>query len=170
MTAEQFEECLKALSIQFNDYFNEMAPAIVGSVAVEYYKGRFDAQGWDGQGWPRAKRLTNPKNYHIITKGARKGQEVALPKAGNPLTLVGTGLLRHSIEVKESNSEHVVIWTNPSSFESTEPYGRVHNEGLRAGRGAGFIMPKRQFMGYTEELGDMIMERLEEELQKAIKN
>lgn len=31
-------------------------------------------------------------------------------------------------------------------------YGKVHNEGLRAGRGNGFTMPKRQFLGMSAEL------------------
>jgi phage gpG-like protein len=31
------------------------------------------------------------------------------------------------------------------------PYAAIHNEGLRAGRGKGFKMPKRQFMGERVE-------------------
>ena len=34
-------------------------------------------------------------------------------------------------------------------------YAQVHNEGLRAGRGIGFQMPKRQFMGQTKKLGEI---------------
>jgi len=32
-------------------------------------------------------------------------------------------------------------------FRSLAEYAKVHNEGLRAGRGKGFVMPKRQFIG-----------------------
>jgi phage gpG-like protein len=31
-------------------------------------------------------------------------------------------------------------------------YGKVHNDGLRAGRAAGFKMPKRQFAGQSRKL------------------
>ena len=66
----------------------------------------------------------------------------------------------------EAKNGSVTIWTNPSVFGSKEPYGRVHNEGLRAGRGAGFTMPRRQFMGEHPELNDLIIKKLEEKLNQ----
>ena len=62
----------------------------------------------------------------------------------------------------------VVVWTAPSAF-AKEPYGRVHNEGLRAGRGSGFIMPKRQFMGESEELNALIISEIERKLKQISK-
>lgn len=38
-------------------------------------------------------------------------------------------------------------------------YGRVHNEGLRAGRGKGFKMPKRQFIGHSKVLEKRIRDK-----------
>ena len=66
----------------------------------------------------------------------------------------------------EAKNGTVTIWTNPSAFGSKEPYGRVHNEGLRAGRGKGFTMPRRQFMGEHPELDDLIIRKLEEKLKQ----
>jgi phage gpG-like protein len=46
----------------------------------------------------------------------------------------------------------------PNSVDFVFPleYERVHNEGLKAGRGKGFIMPKRQFIGPSAELNKRI--------------
>jgi phage gpG-like protein len=43
-------------------------------------------------------------------------------------------------------------------------YAKVHNEGLRAGRGAGFTMPRRQFMGMHNKLNSAIIKALEKRL------
>ena len=77
-----------------------------------------------------------------------------------------TGDLGRSIEIREAANGTVTIWTNPSTFGSKEPYGRVHNEGLRAGRGSGFTMPRRQFMGEHPELNELIVKKLEEKLKQ----
>jgi phage gpG-like protein len=43
--------------------------------------------------------------------------------------------------------------TKRDSVEFVMPlYGKVHNEGLKAGRGAGFFMPRRQFLGESRIL------------------
>lgn len=38
-------------------------------------------------------------------------------------------------------------------------YGKVHNEGLHAGRGSGFTMPKRQFIGPSKNLDDKVKQK-----------
>ena len=45
-------------------------------------------------------------------------------------------------------------------------YAKVHNEGLRAGRGLGFQMPKRQFMGQTRKLGEIQMRVIDKTIDK----
>ena len=68
-----------------------------------------------------------------------------------------TGRLRRSIKTK--------VFTTKSYYEvrfsSDVPYADVHNEGLKAGRGRGFTMPKRQFMGYSRSL-DLRIKRMYE--------
>jgi phage gpG-like protein len=75
-----------------------------------------------------------------------------------------TGDLGRSIEWKITGKGVVTILTDPGAFGSREPYGRVHNEGLRAGRGTGFQMPKRQFIGDHPELRKAIVSALERKL------
>ena len=76
------------------------------------------------------------------------------------------GDLGRSIEIMKMTSGSVTIWSRP--IGSNKVYARVHNEGLRAGRGAGFIMPKRQFMGIHPELNDIIIKELERKLKQML--
>ena len=45
-------------------------------------------------------------------------------------------------------------------------YARVHNEGLQAGRGKGFTMPKRQFIGQGRILDDLIRRKFAKVINK----
>lgn len=155
MTPEQFSRRLTELKKEFKDLFNKHAPAIAGNTAVKYFKQNFEKEAWGRVKWQEVKRRRNPN-----TRGAKATRRIL---AGD------TGDLRRSIEIKSVENGKVVIWTDPSAFGSKEPYGRVHNEGLRAGRGRGFIMPKRQFMGQSEELNDLIIDAIEKRLSQLIK-
>lgn len=67
------------------------------------------------------------------------------PEYRNMPILQNTGRLKRSIKTfANSNRNGFKI-----RFSSNVKYARVHNEGLRAGRGSGFKMPKRMFMGYS---------------------
>lgn len=58
--------------------------------------------------------------------------------------LVKTGRLRRAATSGRSSG-------NQASFVMPL-YGKVHNEGLRSGRGSGFTMPRRQFAGRNQRL------------------
>lgn len=53
-------------------------------------------------------------------------------------------------------------------IQNKVPYAAVHNEGLRAGRGKGFQMPKRQFIGDSKELNEKVKNTIEQEIAKII--
>lgn len=67
----------------------------------------------------------------------------------------GTGNLRKLRKLNQG-SFSVIIKNN----ESTNRYARVHNEGLRSGRGKGFTMPKRQFIGYSHVMSRGIEKKI----------
>lgn len=56
------------------------------------------------------------------------------------------------------------------TFDFPMVYARVHNEGLRAGRGAGFQMPKRQFIGQSAKLEEAIKQKAIKYLDRKINN
>lgn len=47
-------------------------------------------------------------------------------------------------------------------------YASVHNFGLRSGRGKGFIMPKRKFMGESRVLNKKIIRLIEKRIKKIL--
>ncbi|MBR1990843.1 MAG: phage virion morphogenesis protein [Bacteroidales bacterium] len=154
MSPEQFQQELNRLQTEFKELFAKYAPTIAGKTAVSYFKKNFQNEAWGRVKWQEVKRRTDP---HV--KGAKATRKILTGETGD---------LARSIEIKSISNGQVVIWTSPSAF-SKEPYGRVHNEGLRAGRGKGFIMPKRQFMGESEELNALIISEIERKLKQITK-
>lgn len=152
MKQDNFLLELQRLQKEYRVLFDTYAPTIVGKEAVSFYKKSFQKEAWGRSKWKEVSRRERDN-----VKGADKTRAILTGKTGD---------LGRSIEVKEKNNLRVVVWTNPDSFSSKIPYGRVHNEGLKAGRGKGFTMPKRQFMGYSEELNQLIIEKLEIKLKQ----
>jgi phage gpG-like protein len=75
-------------------------------------------------------------------------------RMGNRAILVKTGRLRRSIRSKRFGFLAVKILTDV-------PYASVHNNGERSGRGRGFKMPKRQFIGYSGVLNRKIIAKMD---------
>ena len=160
MTPEQFQQRIDEMKDQFGELFDRYGLTIVGNVAVSWFKKNFQNQSWGRVRWKEVQRRTpGTKAYKYNAKHH--------PARTTRRILTGdTGDLGRSIEIREAKNGSVTIWTNPSTFGSKEPYGRVHNEGLRAGRGKGFTMPRRQFMGEDPELDELIIKKLEEKLSQ----
>ena len=137
MTPEQFQQRIGEMKDQFGELFDRYGLTIVGNVAVSWFKKNFQNQAWGRVKWKEVQRRTpGTKAYKYNAKHH--------PARTTRRILTGdTGDLGRSIEIRETKNGSVTIWTNPSTFGSKEPYGRVHNEGLRAGRGRGFTMPRR---------------------------
>lgn len=76
-------------------------------------------------------------------KARKNDAEAGKARTDRRALLVDTGKLINSVEAEVRGKDTVAIVVNDP--EATK-YAAVHNEGLQAGRGAGFKMPKRQFM------------------------
>lgn len=76
--------------------------------------------------------------------------------------LVKTGTLRRSLRKVSMGKYKVRITSNV-------PYANVHNEGERAGRGRGFKMPKRQFVGYSGVMDKKIRAKLHKRIRSIFK-
>lgn len=124
------------------------AMAKVGNTAVNEFSANFERQGFMDRSlnrWKPRKNNVDPGRA-ILTGKANKG---------------GTRL-RRSITVKSRTSKRVVIGVEGAA----NVYAGVHNYGLRAGRGAGFQMPKRQFIGDSENLNKKIVRLIKKEIKK----
>jgi phage gpG-like protein len=143
-------------------FLNRQVFEIVGNEAVSHYKQSFTDEGFTDTGkqkWQEVKRRTNPRNFRTITRGKRKGVSVAKKKSFTKGILVQTGELKDSIVYKRGDGRSVII-------SSDKVYAEVHNKGLRAGRGKGFRMPKRQFIGKSAELNKKISNKIKLYLDK----
>ncbi len=159
MTPRQFQLRLKSLKKEFKDLYDKYAPTIAGKTAVRLFKENFQEEGFFGEEWKEVQRR---EPWTRTYKSLKKRH----PADTKRKRLTGrTGDLGRSITSKVKKDGTVEIFTNPVKFtEAKEPYGRVHNEGLQAGRGNGFTMPKRQFMGDHPKLRKAITEEIERKL------
>lgn len=124
------------------DFLDDGLFEVVGTEAVSHYRASFRDQGFTDKSkgkWKDVHRRTNPRD---ATKAA----------AGRPI-LTGSGELGNSINWKRVIRDVEIV--------SDKIYAEVHNKGLRAGRGKGFKMPKRQFIGKSETLNKKINKKVE---------
>lgn len=117
------------------DRIKTTLPRVLANETKNYFVGEFNKQQWDGKRWLDPKRKQK-------TTGSSRNQSA---------TLVQSGTLRRAVINSLQQATFKLI-----QFEVKDvAYAKVHNEGLRAGRGVGFQMPKRQFMGQTKKLWEI---------------
>lgn len=110
----------------------------MGVIAANHFTTSFRNQGFTDeslQSWQPRKRTERSR-------------------MGNRAILVKSGRLRRSIRSKRFGFLSVKILTDV-------PYASVHNNGERSGRGRGFKMPKRQFIGYSGVLNRKIIAKMD---------
>jgi phage gpG-like protein len=125
---------------------------IMGTEALNHFTASFRNQGFTNQSLER----WQPRKRETDTRG-RKDRNRA-----SRAILVRTGELRRSLQKRNLGRYSVVI-------KSDKIYANVHNEGLRAGRGRGFTMKKRQFVGYSETLNRKLQQRINMRLNRIFK-
>lgn len=149
MTPEQFKIKLEEQKARLAQAINHDLPVILGKKAVDHFTENFQKEGFQDNGvkpWKEVQRRIRP------ARGAAGSRKILTGKTGD---------LGRSIKYEVSPSQVKVF--------SDVPYADVHNEGLRAGRGAGFQMPKRQFIGESAELDRIIEDEIEQTLNNILK-
>lgn len=114
---------------------------IMGNDALNHFEGSFRNQGFTDETlvkWKPRKR----------TERSRGGFRAILTK---------TGRLRRSLKRTKWGQYAIRISSNIG-------YAIVHNEGLRSGRGKGFTMPKRQFVGYSGKLNRSLIKKFNDKI------
>jgi phage virion morphogenesis protein len=134
-------------------------PRKVGVLAVNHFQDNFKRQGFDGKPWKEVKR-----RLPIGGRTGRRSTRLRYQKgaARTRGILIGTGRLRRDIRLISASSTKVVVGTGLV-------YAPVHDLGLRAGRGSGFVMPQRKFMGTDKKLVKDIQALIEKDIAAAFK-
>lgn len=150
----QFNLKMKEFNAKTDKFINSVAPLIANNIAVEKFKHNFDTESFFGKKWQEVqRRISTSKSYLYNSRHH--------PSRNNRKILTGdTGDLGRSISSRFSPAQTVIY--------SDKVYSAVHNEGLQAGRGSGFIMPQRQFIGESEELIKDIEQALSDYFDKMI--
>lgn len=147
MTPEEFEKEVNRHATQIAEAANLTIPVKVGVAAEKFVKNNFRQGGFVNNGlqpWSPSKRIGK-------VKGAR-GQYKTLMSGRNHLY---------------SSTGHRIEPATAIVYNDCE-YADVHNSGLKAGRGAGFTMPKRQFIGESAELNQIAEQIIDTEIFKII--
>lgn len=148
MTPEEFKTLIDNQTAQIKEAVDRTIPIAVGVAAENHTKANFRQSGFvnDGlQAWTPSKRIGK-------AKGAR----------GRHKTLMsGRNHLRNSTHHRAEPATAIL-------YNDCE-YAAVHNEGLHAGRGAGFTMPQRQFIGESKELDERVEKVIDKEITKILK-
>jgi phage gpG-like protein len=148
---------------RFRDKLFSILPTIVAVEGQTHFEESWDNQGFTDKSLKKWKKRKGPKQYtkaHNETAASKAFKKKDTGRAilvGQSTDTKGTHL-KDTIR-SDANSARVI-------FETDKAYAQVHNEGGRAGRGAGFIMVKRQFMGPSEELDKKIHQKLDKEMTK----
>lgn len=151
------------LKMQIHKAIDSDLPKICGNEAVRLFKKNFREEGFFGKKWQEVKR----RQSYTVTRQTKRGVRTrVVPKAkgaaGSRRILTGeTGDLGRSIKMRPG--------TGKVTIYSDLPYSRVHNDGLRAGRGGGFKMPRRQFIGDNPELQRALKVKIEQHFSKLFK-
>jgi phage gpG-like protein len=121
----------------------DLLPKIIANQAQNYFVMSWRKQGFDGEKWQEVRRRiegTDEYKYPI-----KKG----LSRRTRPILIGKTGRLRRKV----ANSVVLANW-NMIKLLVDLPYAAVHNAGTDT-------IPKREFMGQTNELSKMQRERID---------
>lgn len=147
MTPEQFAQLLKRHSAEIHKLMHRTLPVKIGRMAKDHFQENFRKGGFVNNGlkkWKPAKRIGKEK-------GAKGSYKTLLSSRNH---------LYDSIQYTPGDAKVTI--------HNDVIYARVHNEGLKAGRGKGFTMPKRQFIGESKELNDAIKDKITDELKNIL--
>lgn len=123
----------RRLQQQLSSLEQEIAQVVVAVEAENFHSENFRKEGFTDVGfqpWPPRKKQERPRRALLVKTGALKG---------------------HALKGRRQGSQ--------VDFIFPLPYMRVHNEGGKAGRGKGFQMPKRQYVGRSNLLEDRIRQK-----------
>jgi phage gpG-like protein len=140
---------------------------IIGVEGLKHFDKSWDKEGftdkslskWKPREWKKTthKKKGGQRKDYKRWKAKNKGRKLLMSHRSD----TDGGHLRHSISYRVVGTKTI--------FYTDKPYAKVHNEGGKAGRGIGFVMKKRQFMGHSHQWDQKIEKKLDREMNKIFK-
>ncbi|MTK63617.1 MAG: hypothetical protein F8N15_03590 [Methanobacterium sp.] len=152
MSTNDFSKLISRKQKELEQLQNRTLPIKIGAIAKAHFQNNFRLGGFVDNGlhaWKPSKRLSyNGKSTKV--------------DRNNKTLLSSRNHLFSSIEY--TYQPGLVI------IKNEVPYAAVHNYGFKAGRGKGFQMPKRQFIGPSAELNQKVEQKIYEEVNNIMKH
>jgi phage gpG-like protein len=152
MDFDDLKKKFEKLAREAPAFMDNVAPKAVSKVAADLFKESFQKEGFDDGGWEEVNRRKGAtyarKKDGKAVKNYAKGAATM-----RPILTGSTADLGRSIEGDNIKS------TGGRAVVKAKFYGKFHNEGMGN-------LPKRQFMGQTNELN----RRISGELDKLLTN
>ena len=178
-----FDELADYIS-QIPEMIQEYVPEIVAETAVEYFKGSFDRKAFDGNPWQEAKK-PRPNGSLLVDSGTLVNSiEPTLISAEKVVISAGhtkapyakahnegfNGVANvkpftrnsksRTVDVPEYTRRGKVVPAHKWDIPGGEQSVRAHNVNMN--------LPKRQFMGHSEELNLIIKDRIDKLLNSKL--
>jgi len=153
---------------KLREKITEVLPDIIAVEGKKHFEQSFDNQGFTDKSIRKWKRRRFGGQRNKKRGGRTKAYSEFLRKDKGRAILVS-----HQADKKGPHLKDSIRATKTKKqviFSTDKPYAQVHNEGGHAGRGAGFEMPQRQFMGPSEELNKKIERKITREMDEFFKN
>ncbi|MDR1199936.1 MAG: phage virion morphogenesis protein [Prevotellaceae bacterium] len=139
---------------KIQNFLNDRVFEVVGNEAVSHYEKSFRDEGFTDSAtvkWKNVKRREKPRK----TKRKEGSRPLAWDRAK---ILTQSGELGDSIKFARGSDRSVII-------SSDKEYAVYHNKGVKAARGKRGL-PKRQFIGKSDELNKKISEKIKQHINK----
>lgn len=142
-------------------YLRNDFPRSVGVEGEQHFKESFHNEGFTDttlQKWQEVKRRTEIEQKLVLKQGkTRRSQKYTKAERTRQILTGESGELGESIRWEADY--------NKVAFQTDVPYAQAHNEGTtNAGRNHKVTIPKRQFMGPSQQLSDRLKKELEQYL------
>lgn len=140
---------------------------IIAVEGINHFHSSWDKEGFVDKALRKWPPRSEPKNKFKKKGGQRKSYKRWQAKnKGRRL------LISHRTDTKGGHLRHSLAYRIVGTrviFYTDKPYAQVHNEGGKAGRGIGFKMKKRQFMGPSQALDMNIKKKLDKQMDSIFK-
>lgn len=139
----------------------EESAEIIAETATEYFKERFETKEWDGVQWLPAK---NPPSQGSLLYRSRRLMNSIRPTEVTPTRVVITAGDNKDVSYAQVHNEGFSGKVNVDAFtrnvKGKTQQVRAHTRNT--------TIPKRQYMGETEELDERILGRIETLIQSKL--
>ncbi len=151
---------------ELRKYIRNDAPRIIGKMGVDHFKENFDKEGFVNNGlhpWPQRQTDTGKK---ILTGQTKELQDSIDYNANIGKTSWGTDVVYGSIHNRGGKTKaHTISPRRKKALKFMGKNGAIMRRGVKH---PGSKIPKRQFIGHSQEFIDKIDTRVERDITKIL--